>query len=100
MLDLSIRGSRWKINDIGDPLNLITEKATAGPRRMNKRQRREYVFRRSRELAISGKFSGWLEIELHLRFKEGFTEARLWLDSASVREELDMLCKQARISSQ
>jgi hypothetical protein len=24
MLDLSIRGSRWKINDIGDPLNLIT----------------------------------------------------------------------------
>jgi hypothetical protein len=65
-------------------------------RRTRKRKQQEYVFRRSQELAMSGKFSRWMEIEFALRFEEGCGEARQWLDSPSIRDELDRLCKQAQ----
>jgi hypothetical protein len=64
--------------------------------RMRKAERREYVSRRSRELAMSGKFDHWPQIEFELRFIEGFPEARQWLDSHSTRRELDQLCSQAK----
>jgi hypothetical protein len=61
-----------------------------------KKFREEYVRRRARELAQSGRFSGWLGIEFELRYVEGVPEARIWLDSEPIREELDILCRQAK----
>jgi hypothetical protein len=67
---------------------------------MNKRERKEYVLRRARELARSGRFDRWLNIELELRFEEGFIEARQWLDDSFVRKELNRLCTEAREPAQ
>lgn len=66
-----------------------------------KREQREYIGPRARELAKSGKFTDWLTIEHHLRFEEHCPEARHVLDNERVREELDKLCKesQTRIKS-
>jgi hypothetical protein len=61
-----------------------------------KRDRKMYVRRRARELAASGRFSGWLSIEFELRYVEGHQQARIWLDDVLIREELDILCQQAR----
>lgn len=63
---------------------------------MKKRERQEYVYRRARELAMSGECVDWLGVEFVLRYQDGFGEARQWLDSHSIREELDRLCEQAR----
>jgi hypothetical protein len=54
----------------------------------NEKQREEYVRRRARELAESGRFSGWLGIEFELRYVEGFQEARVWSEEVPIREEL------------
>jgi hypothetical protein len=62
------------------------------PRRNNS----EYVHRRAIELAKSGRFSGWLGVEFELRYVEGLQKARVWLDSEPIREELDILCRQAK----
>ena len=64
-----------------------------------KRQQREYVPRRARELARSGEFPTWWSIEVHLRHAEGCPEARHVLDNEAVREELDRLCREARESA-
>lgn len=69
-------------------------------RRMNKRERQEYVLRRARELATSGRFDRWLNVEWELRFEEGFSEARQWLDSSFLRKELDGLCAKAKERTQ
>jgi hypothetical protein len=61
-----------------------------------KKHREAHVRRRARELAEAGRFSGSLGIESELRFVEDFQEARVWLDSKPIREELDILCRQAR----
>ena len=61
-----------------------------------KRDRKMFVCRRTRELAESGRFSGWLSIEFELRYVEGHQQARIWLDDVLIREELDILCQQAR----
>jgi hypothetical protein len=56
----------------------------------------EYVRRRAKELAQSGRFSGWLGIEFELRYVEGLQKARVWLDNEPIRYELDILCRQAK----
>ena len=62
---------------------------------MKKRERQDYVLSRARELALTGDYDGWQRIEFHLRFVEGFSEARGWLDSRFTRDELDRLCAQS-----
>ena len=51
---------------------------------------------RARELARSGTF-GWRPIAFELQFEPGFTEAYEWIHSASAQEELDSLCREARM---
>lgn len=67
--------------------------------RGTKKERAEYVSRRSRELAQSGEYKDWMSIELALR-AEGFPEARQLLDSRFIRQELDEMCKWARESKE
>jgi hypothetical protein len=52
---------------------------------------------RARELARSGTFIGWRPIAFELQFEPGFTEAYEWIHSASAQEELDSLCREARM---
>jgi hypothetical protein len=61
-----------------------------------KRELKEHVLRRARELAESGRFEGWQGVEFELRFFEGFPRARIWL-VGPVRRDLDDLCRNARI---
>jgi hypothetical protein len=61
-----------------------------------KKDREEYVRRRAKELAESGRFERWQGIEFELRFVEGFPEAGVWLGNRPIREELDTLCQCAR----
>jgi hypothetical protein len=63
---------------------------------LKKRDKEKYVLRRAKELAESGRFTGWLGIEFELRYTEGFELARAWLDYAPVKDELDIICRQAR----
>jgi len=63
---------------------------------------------RARELARSGKFSGWRSVAFELQFEPGLKEVYQWLHSASVEDaflwlhspkakaELDRLCDEAR----
>jgi hypothetical protein len=66
------------------------------PARLKKRDQEEYVLRRAKELAASGRFAGWLGIEFELRYGEGFELAHAWLDYPPVRAELDIICQQAK----
>jgi hypothetical protein len=59
-------------------------------------ERKAYVTKRARELAMSGRYYSWRDIEIVLRFEEDFPEARQWLDHPSIRDELDRLCKHAQ----
>jgi hypothetical protein len=68
------------------------------PQRLKRRDLKEHVVRRARELAESGRFEGWQSIEFQLRFFEGFPKARIWI-SGPLRKELDALCRNARIWS-
>jgi hypothetical protein len=54
---------------------------------------------KARELARSGKFHGWRPIAFELQFEKGYEEARQWLYSAAIRDELDRLCLGARASN-
>ncbi len=60
-----------------------------------KADRAETISRMSRELANSGNYAGWLDIEMALR-AQGYSEARTQLDNRYVRGELDALCKAAK----
>jgi hypothetical protein len=51
----------------------------------------------ARELARSSTFIGWRPIAFELQFEPGFTEAYEWIHSASAQEELDSLCREARM---
>jgi hypothetical protein len=53
---------------------------------------------KARELARSGKFHGWRPIAFELRFEPGYEEAREWLHSAAVQDEIDRLCQITRAS--
>jgi hypothetical protein len=59
---------------------------------VKKRNRRQYVIRRARELAETGKYARWNAIEFELRFVEGIEEARGWLADRPIRDELDGIC--------
>ena len=63
---------------------------------LTKREQRERIPSRARELARSGKFSGWYAIEVHLRNEEFMREARQVLDNERLRDELDKLCAESR----
>ena len=52
---------------------------------------------RARELARSGTFIGWRPIAFELQFEPGFTEAYEWIHSPSAQEELDSICREARM---
>lgn len=68
----------------------------------------ERMQERARELARSGKFSGWRSVVFELQFEPDLKELFQWIHSASVedafqwlhspkaKEELDSLCDEAR----
>jgi hypothetical protein len=64
--------------------------------RLKRREQKEHVLRRARELAESGRFDGWQAIEFQLRFFDGFLKARTWI-TGPLRKELNSLCRNARI---
>jgi hypothetical protein len=57
-----------------------------------------YIIKRARELAVSGHYYSWRDIEVVLRFEEGLPEARQWFGNPLIRDELDRLCEDARQS--
>jgi hypothetical protein len=56
----------------------------------------ETIQARARELARSGNFYGWPPLEFELRFEDGYSEAREWLQRPATRDELDRMCQAAR----
>jgi hypothetical protein len=56
----------------------------------------EQIQARARELARSGKFYGWPPLEFELRFEDGFSEAREWLNRPTTQNELNRICQEAR----
>jgi hypothetical protein len=58
----------------------------------------ERIQAKARQLAKSGKFHGWSPIAFELRFEDGFEESREWLYTATTRDELDRICREARAS--
>lgn len=60
---------------------------------MKKAERHAYIWRRADELAETGRFSRWIEIEFELRYREGYPEARSVLDDSFKRKWLTDLCK-------
>jgi len=64
-------------------------------RDMKKAERHAQIRRRAIELAQTGHFGGWLQIEQELAWVEGFTEARDCLDEPGIRLSLDNLCKRS-----
>jgi hypothetical protein len=66
---------------------------------LRKNEQEAYVHRRARELAASGRFSGWAGIVFELEYFEGFSLAPVWLNYSPMIEELDKACKQARSAS-
>jgi hypothetical protein len=59
-------------------------------------EREAYVTKRAGELAMSGHYYSWRDIEVVLRFEDDLPAARQWLDNPSIRDELDRLCEHAR----
>ena len=62
----------------------------------NKQEQREYIGPRARELAESGNFQNWQDIEHHLRYEEHCSEARHVLDNERIRQNLNQLCKKSQ----
>ena len=60
-----------------------------------KRERAEIIERRSREMAKSGNYRDYMEIEFALR-AQGFGEARGQLDNHETRQFLNDICAAAR----
>jgi hypothetical protein len=67
---------------------------------LKKNEHEAYVHKRARELAASGRFSGWAGIVFHLEYFEGFPLANTWLNYSSMIEELNIACRHASLSSQ
>ena len=64
-------------------------------RKGTKKDRANYISKRSWEMATSGQYADWMQIELALR-SEGYSEARQQLDSQFLRQELNQMCREAR----
>lgn len=62
---------------------------------MNKEQRHAYVSRRAYELAATGRYTDYLDIE-HALVSEGYPEARDLLDRNSIRDDLRQICIRSR----
>jgi hypothetical protein len=82
---------QWRAGDEG---SVVVESDTV--LRLKRREQKEQVLRRARELAESGRFEGWQGIEFQLRFFDGFPKARTWI-TGPLRKELNSLCRNARI---
>jgi hypothetical protein len=81
---------------VPDILSGKAVRKVVGMRPPRKRELKENVLRRARQLADSGRFEGWQGVEFELRFFEGFPRARIWL-VGPIRKELDNLCRLARL---
>jgi hypothetical protein len=62
---------------------------------MNRDERHAHVMRRAFDLARTGDYPDWSSIEIELCSRENFPEARQWLATRAVRNELDRACKSA-----
>jgi len=61
-----------------------------------KKERASYISSRANELARSGDFDNWRHIETHLRFVEGYPEARSQMDRDWWRKRLNRECELAQ----
>ncbi len=59
------------------------------------RERDERMWALAYNLAQSGEYSGWWDIEVELR-TQMFSRARQLLDDEQIRERLDSMCAEAR----
>jgi len=59
------------------------------------RERDEQILRQADNLARSGEYSSWWDIEVELR-SVGYQMARDLLDNERTREQLDRMCAKAR----
>jgi hypothetical protein len=62
--------------------------------RQTKEGRKSYFSRLANELALSGRYNGWQQIEYVLRHEAGYVQARDGLDNPFRRDWLDRLCQQ------
>ena len=67
---------------------------------LRKNEQEAYVHRRARELAATGRFSGYAGIVFQLEYFEGFPLANSWLNYSPMIEELNKACDSARLASQ
>lgn len=65
---------------------------------MRKEERPAEIRRLAREMAGTGQFRDWLQIEVHLR-GNGWPEARTVLDDWFIRRELTLACQGKSIYS-
>jgi hypothetical protein len=65
---------------------------------LRKNEQEAYVHRRARELAATGRFSGYAGIVFQLEYFEGFPLANSWLNYSPMIEELDSACQSARLA--
>ena len=56
------------------------------------------IQKRARELARSGAYIGWRSIAFELQFEPGYAEASAWINCLATQEELDALCRKARVN--
>jgi hypothetical protein len=66
---------------------------------LRKNEQEAYVHRRARELAATGRFSGYAGIVFQLEYFEGFPLANSWLNYSPMIEELNAACHSARLVS-
>lgn len=66
---------------------------------LRKNEQEAYVHRRARELAATGRFSGYAGIVFQLEYFEGFPLANTWLNYSAMIEELNSSCQSARLAS-
>jgi hypothetical protein len=66
---------------------------------LRKNEQEAYVHRRARELAATGRFSGYAGIVFQLEYFEGFPLANSWLNYSPMIEELNSACQSARLPS-
>ncbi len=59
------------------------------------RERDERMWALAYNLAQSGEYTGWWDIEVELK-SQGFSRARQLLDDEQIRERLDGMCAEAR----
>jgi hypothetical protein len=65
----------------------------------NYETKQERIWSRIYEMAHSGDYPGWIEIEWQLRFKDKIAEAREMFEDPFIRAEIDRLCDEARKAS-